>query len=319
LALPRRSLRLAGVTLEDLRAFVAVFETGNLSAVARKLGCTQPAVRHHVARLEKDLGVPLFERRPKGVRPTAAGQLLYEGLRNGLNCIEGGIKDVRRWRDGEAGELTVTTGGTTVRHILREAVVDLRRRFPAAVLRFEPANSTDECLENLRRDGADLAFITMRPGARGVEQRTALEVPMVLVVPGGDPLRRRRVQISDLREIRYVALPRGTSTYSVIDSVLRDRGVSLRPTATVDDFDTAVLFVQLGLGHAIVPAIHARNLLDGQQARAVEIVGFPPIALGWAARRFGSLTPLACEFMRLFSARARRWPRIRGLTVTAAP
>jgi DNA-binding transcriptional LysR family regulator len=308
------------VTLEDLRAFVAVFETGNLSAVARRLGCTQPAVRHHVARLERDLGVALFERRPKGVRPTAAGQLLYEGLRTGLNSIEGGIQDVRRWRDGEAGELTVTTGGTTVRHILREAVVDLRRRFPAAVLRFEPASSTDQCLENLRRDGADLAFITMRPEARGVEQRTAVEVPMVLVVPEGDPLsRRRRVQIGDLREIRYVALSRGTSTYSVVERVLRDRGVSLRATATVDDFDTAVLFVQLGLGHAIVPAIHARNLLDGQQARAVEIVGFPPIALGWAARRFASLTPLACEFMRLFSARASRWPSMRGLTVAAAP
>jgi len=306
------------MTLEDLRAFVAVFESGNLSAVARKLGCTQPAVRHHVARLERDLGVPLFERRPKGVRPTAAGQLLYEGLRTGLTCIEGGLKEVRRWRDGEAGELTVTTGGTTVRHILRDAVVAFRRRFPSAVLRFEPANSTDQCLEILRRDGADLAFITIRPEARGVEQWTAIEVPMVLVVPGDDPLsRRRRIPVAELQEIRYVALPPNTSTHSVVERVLRNQGVSLRATATVDDFDTAVLFVQLGLGHAIVPAIHARNLLEGAQARAVEIVGFPPISLGWAALRSASLTPLAREFMRLFSVRARKWPKIRGLAVAS--
>ena len=306
------------MTFEDVRAFVAVFETGNLSVVARRLGCTQPAVRHHIARLEKDLDTPLFERRPRGVRPTAAGRLLYEGVRTGLNAIDIGVREVRRWRDGETGDLTVTTGGTTVRHLLRDTVVGFRRRFPSASLRFEPANSTDQCLEVLRRDGADLAFVTMRPAAPGVQQWAALELPMVLVVPGDDPLaRRRRVQILDLQGIRYVALPQGTATYAKVESVLRQAGVTLRPSTTVDDFDTAVLFVQLGLGHAIVPAIHARNLLGGSDARALEIVGFPRISLGWAALRFASATPLAREFMRVFSVAARKWPRIPGLAVAS--
>jgi DNA-binding transcriptional LysR family regulator len=306
------------MTLEDVRAFVAVFESGSLSAVARSLGCTQPAVRHHVARLEKELGVSLFERRPKGVRATPAGRLLYEGLRTGLSCIEGGVKDVRRWRDGEAGELTVTTGGTTVRHLLRETIVSFRRRFPSAVLRFEPANSTQQCLETLRRDEADLAFVTIRPGAQDVRQWTAVEMPMVLVVPRDDPRSRRsRIQIRDLEGLRYVSLPRYTSSYALVHDVFRDHGVPLAATVTVDDFDTAVLFVQLGLGHAIVPAIHARNLLRGSGARALAIVDFPRIALGWATLRSAALTPLAREFVRLFSATARRWRRIKGLEVAA--
>jgi DNA-binding transcriptional LysR family regulator len=304
------------VTLEDVRAFVAVFESGNLSAVARSLGCTQPAVRHHIARLEKDLAVSLFERRAKGVRATAAGQLLYEGLRTGLNCIEGGVRDVLRWREGESGELTVTTGGTTVRHLLRDTVVEFRRRFPSAVLGFVPAHSSQHCLELLQRDAADLAFVTIHPGETGLRQWTAIEVPMVLVVPAEDPLSlRRHVQIEELQSIRYVALPKGTSTYAVIDSVLQKHGVTLRASATVDDFDTAVLFVQLGLGHTIVPAVHARNLLSGSDARALEIVDFPRIALGWAALRFASLTPLSREFIRLFSATARKWPKLKGMVL----
>jgi DNA-binding transcriptional LysR family regulator len=306
------------VTLEDVRAFVAVFEIGSLSAVARKLGRTQPAVRHHVARLEKELGVALFERRPKGVRATPAGRLLYEGLRTGLSCIEGGVKDVRRWRDGEAGELTVTTGGTTVRHLLRETIVSFRRRYPHALLRFEPASSTQQCVETLRRDEADLAFVTIRAGASDIQQWTAIEMPMVLVVPGDDPRsRRRRVRIRELPDLRYVSLPRYTSSYALIHDVFRDRGVPLAATATVDDFDTAVLFVQLGLGHAIVPAIHARNLLRGSDARALEILDFPRIALGWAALRSAALTPLAREFVRLFSVTARKWRGIRGLQVAS--
>jgi DNA-binding transcriptional LysR family regulator len=308
------------VTLEDVRVFVAVYELESLSAVARRLGRTQPAVRHHVARLERELRVPLLERRPKGVAPTAAGRVLYEALRAGLSAIHGGIRDVERFRDGEAGELRITTGGTTVRHLLREAVVRFRSRFPDALLRFEPTNSTRQCLETLLRDEADLAFVSIGGEARALEQRVALEVPFVLVAPTGDPrARRKRVEIGDLQGLRYISLPTRTATYAMIDRVFGEHGIRLETTATVDDFDTAILFVELGLGHAIVPAIHARQLRGSAHARAVPIAGFPAASLGWAARRWAALTPLALEFVRIFSDRARRWRDIPGLRVAPPP
>lgn len=300
--------------------FVAVYEHESLSAVARRLGCTQPAVRHHVARLEGELRVALFERRPKGVTPTAAGRVLYDAVRVGLSAIQGGIRDVERFRDGEAGELRITTGGTTVRHLLREAVVRFRRRFPRAMLRFEPANSTRQCLETLLRDEADLAFVSIGGEARALEQRVALEVPFVLVAPATDPrARRRRVEIRDLHGLQFISLPPLTATYALIDRVCAEHGIRLETTATVDDFDTAILFVELGLGHAIVPAIHARQLRGSSQARALPIAGFPAASLGWAARRWGALTPLAVEFVRIFSGVARRWRGIPGLRVAPPP
>lgn len=61
------------MTLEDLRVFVAVCRAGSLSAVARELACTQSAVSQHVKRLEREAGVSLLERRPRGVVPTYAG------------------------------------------------------------------------------------------------------------------------------------------------------------------------------------------------------------------------------------------------------
>jgi DNA-binding transcriptional LysR family regulator len=308
------------VTLEDARVFVAFYELESLSAVARRLGCTQPAVRHHVARLERELRVALLERRPRGVLPTAAGRVLYEALRAGLSAIQAGIRDVERFRDGEAGELRITTGGTTVRHLLREAVVRFRRRFPNALLRFEKGSSTRECLETLLRDEADLAFVSVGGEARALEQRVALEVPFVLVAPTGDPrARRRRVEIGDLHGLPFISLSPQTATYALIDRVCAERGIRLETTATVDDFDTAILFVELGLGHAIVPAIHARQLRGSSRARAVPIAGFPAASLGWAARRWGALSPLAVEFVRLFSGVARRWRGIPGLRVVPLP
>jgi DNA-binding transcriptional LysR family regulator len=90
-------------------------------------------------------------------------------------------------------------------------------------------------------------------------------------------------------------------------------------TATVDDFDTAILFVELGLGHAIVPTIHARQLRRSSQAHAVPITGFPAASLGWAARRWEALTALALELVRIFSGVARRWRGIPGLRVVPPP
>src|SRR4029453_3020232 len=118
------------VTLDDLRVFQAVCESRNLSAVARALGRTQPAVGQHGARLERELQVTLLERSRRGVAPTAAGSILHEAASAGLGAIALALREIARLRAAEAGRLSVATGGTTVRHFLREAVIAFRRRHP---------------------------------------------------------------------------------------------------------------------------------------------------------------------------------------------
>lgn len=72
------------VTLDDLRAFVAVCEAGSLSAVARDLGCTQSAVSQRVKRLEREAGIGLLGSRPRGVAPTQAGRILHRAAADGI-------------------------------------------------------------------------------------------------------------------------------------------------------------------------------------------------------------------------------------------
>ena len=75
------------MTLDDLRVFTAVCEAESLSAVARALGRTQPAVSHHVSRLERELGIALLTRGPRGFALTPAGQLLYDASSAGLGAL----------------------------------------------------------------------------------------------------------------------------------------------------------------------------------------------------------------------------------------
>lgn len=93
--------------LNELAAFEAAAETGSFSAAARQLGMTQSAISHHVANLEADLGVRLFERVWRGVRTTEAGAALHEALSRGLDLVDAGLTAARSI--GARRQLTVHT------------------------------------------------------------------------------------------------------------------------------------------------------------------------------------------------------------------
>ncbi len=85
------------MTLDDLRVFVAVCRAGSLSAVARDLSCTQSAVSQHVKRLERETGVQLLERHPRGVAPTSAGQILRAAAADGIAGLDSAFATSRSW------------------------------------------------------------------------------------------------------------------------------------------------------------------------------------------------------------------------------
>jgi putative choline sulfate-utilization transcription factor len=93
--------------LNELAVLEAAARHAGFSAAGRELGLTQSAVSHHVARLERELGVPLFRRVWRGVVLTEAGAGLYEALRRGFATIDAAVEAVRF--EGGRGHLTIVT------------------------------------------------------------------------------------------------------------------------------------------------------------------------------------------------------------------
>ena len=81
---------------------------------------------------------------------------------------------------------------------------------------------------------------------------------------------------------------------------LASRGGRLTVAHTVDTEGTAILFVELGLGHAVLPAVQASAVASRLGLRALPIRGLPPMSFGWAARNFDLLSAAAQEFLSLF-------------------
>ena len=103
------------MTLEDLRIFVSAAEAGSMGELARSLGCTQPAVAHHVRRLEQELGARLLERTRRGVTLTDAGRALYERATAALAALRTAEAEVALLRGDSDGALAIAASSGTVR------------------------------------------------------------------------------------------------------------------------------------------------------------------------------------------------------------
>ncbi|MFF5719533.1 LysR family transcriptional regulator [Streptomyces buecherae] len=285
------------MTLDDLRAFLAVCEAGSLSAVARDLSCTQSAVSQRVRRLERELGLPLLERQPRGVAPTAAGRLLRHAAHDGIGALDLAVRQLREIRDGAAGTVRITTGAISVRHFMSQAVVSFRARHPQVGLEFQTSNSGRGCLDALAADTADLAWITIGPPVRGVQQRPVISLPWVLAVRADDPLATRAaIGPDDLADIRHIRLPENSTSRRSLDGHFAQHGTEPDASTSVADWDTAMLLAELGLGHAIVPTLPNWRAAEHPGLRLVPIPALPPLATGWAVRRWETLSPAALAF-----------------------
>ncbi|MFG2334954.1 LysR family transcriptional regulator [Streptomyces yangpuensis] len=286
------------MTLDDLRVFVAVCRAGSLSAVARDLGCTQSAVSQHVRRLEKQTGTGLLERHARGVVPTEAGRIVQAAAADGLAGLDGALRRVEDLVRGGGGTVRVTTGATTVRHFMSEAVVSFRRGHPGVSLEFQTENSSRSCFDALAAGDLDLAWITIGAPVRGIELRPVMELPWVLAVGADDPLAGRTgLTPADLADVRHIRLPENSASRAHLDAALAESGIHVRSDTSVADWDTALLLAELGLGHAVVPALPGWQVpgTDGP-LRLVPIPALPPLAVGWAVRRWAALAPPALAF-----------------------
>ena len=221
---------------------------------------------------------------------------MFTAARQGIGGIELALRRLSELTQGEAGTVRITTGATAVRHFMSEAVVEFRFRHPRVNLEFLTSSSSASCFTALLEDDLDLAWVVM-PGGEvpGIELRPVMDLAWVLAMRGGEVYSDRAwIEVPELSGLRLIRLPEGSISGGTIDAALAE--VSLAADAGVADWDTALLLAELGVGHAVVPALPGWPLLGDGNMRLVPIRGLPPLTVGWAVRSWPALSPSARAF-----------------------
>jgi DNA-binding transcriptional LysR family regulator len=144
---------------DSYRAFVAVLETGSLSAAARQMGTSAPTIARHIETLEAALGVTLFSRSSTGLQASNAAQTLAPEIQ-AMVMAEAAVRRLASGEgDSERGVVRVTASEVVGTEILPQLLAGFYQRYPDIVVELSLTNEREDLL---RRD-SDIAVRMVRP------------------------------------------------------------------------------------------------------------------------------------------------------------
>ena len=143
-------------SMRALECLVTIVEQGSLTKAAAALHMSQPALSHQIAAIERELGTPVVERLPRGIRPTAAGLAAVAEARIALAAADRAVMAGRRVAAGAGGRIRIACAETMTAWVLVPVLRSWRRRFPDVELDLKEYTSADRMLEVLLRGDADI-------------------------------------------------------------------------------------------------------------------------------------------------------------------
>lgn len=250
--------------LRVLRYFVAIAESRSISEAARVLNMSQPALTSRIRELEKELGVELLVRRPRGVDLTAAGRQLHLDGQRLLRDARAMVDRARNMPQGLTGSLAI--GINILDAWAVGAIGTFRKQYPLVDLRLFPMTSGHQ-LEAMERTELDGGFMYSRPqndemlaGIPMRESRLVLAVARESALAANPPRR-----LADINGEDFIWIPRSSSAtyYDQMNECFRQSGFV--PKVVQEGADNAAMLglVAAGIGCTLVPAVDGWRGPDG--------------------------------------------------------
>jgi DNA-binding transcriptional LysR family regulator len=259
------------VSGRDLVAFVAAVESASVHGAADALGLTQSAVSKRIHALERRVGTQLLHRGRQGVRPTAAGQLLYPEAKHVLVSLARVARVAAIAGERAHHDLRLAASHTIGEFLLPTWLATLRGGGELHV-QVDVTNSPG-VLAELREGAVDVGFVEGNDALHGLEAMTLLRDELIVAVaPDHRWAGRRRLSPSELMNERYLARERDSGTRAVAAERLARHGVALTPALEIPSTQGLKRAV-LGGGYTIVSLLAARAEIDSGALCALSVRG----------------------------------------------
>jgi DNA-binding transcriptional LysR family regulator len=241
------------MNLKQLEVFYAIMNTGSVTAAARSLNVTQPAVSNVLKHAEQQLRFSLFERKGGRLYPTPEASDLLPDVNEIFGRLGTLNRVVQEMRDGRTGRLVIATSPTLVHEFLPRAVALLCQRSPKLHVSVRSL-PTALAVERVARREADMGIIYAPANDPGVDTEDLITTEIACVMPKTHPLAKKRyVDVGDLPGEAFISLGANTRLGTLIEDECRKANVP-PPQIGVEAGSSvaACLMVSEGAGIALV-------------------------------------------------------------------
>lgn len=246
---------------EQLTAFVAVLEEGNVTRAAESLHLSQSTVTHHLKSFQQVLGVRLLEQVGRNLRPTDAGRELGGSARSALRSLLDLNDAARSLSNVETGRIRIGASQTTVSHYLPAVLAEFLQGRPGLSVQVEPSNTARVC-EMVASAELDLGLIEAPATSQRLVEQILVRDEVVMVVAKEHPLaRQRRLGRPGLLKSRYLAREAGSGTELLAEAMLGEL-YRLVPRIQLGQMDAVRAAVYAGLGFAALPRLAVQHEIE---------------------------------------------------------
>ena len=310
------------LTIRQLRALAAVHRHKSVTAAARQLHLTQPAVTLQIRNLQALAGLPLIQRTGDGMLLTEVGRemlALSERIEAAITSCETALDMIA---GNTAGRISIGAV-STAKYFVPFAISGFSRLYPKVDISLFIGNR-QEIGTALRGYDLDIAIMGRPPVDIPMNVHLIGDHPHVIIAPTGHRLARKtRLTLSDLAGETFLTREPGSGTRGLMEQLFESARLSPTIGMTMSSNETIKQAVIAGLGIAFISAHTVATELDERRLVTLDVDGLPVVRQWFVlSRKDKVLLPPAQAMLEFLSAEGARFlPRTRGrlrLTRTSA-
>jgi DNA-binding transcriptional LysR family regulator len=240
------------LTLRQIEGFMAVVETGTISAAALQLRISQPAMSKLIAHLEEDAGLALFDRTKRRLALTDRGTRFYDEI----DRIFSGVRQVQKvaevLRREDQGQITIGVMPALAGAFIQRSVSNFLRERPKVFCSVQ-SHTSAQITELLATRRLDIGLVNGRVENRYIVSDNLLELPLVCIMPLGHPLEEKAViSPEDLDGHRFVAFDTDNVTGKRVADMMDAHKVRIDVVLVSNLSTTVCEFVAAGEGVSLI-------------------------------------------------------------------
>lgn len=238
----------------NAKTFVKIVESGSFTKAAELLGYSQAAVTAQIKAMEKELGVPLFDRIGKRVYLTNEGKTFLPHALNMLRAEDEAVNSIRQ--DGPlTGTLSICAPSSYADHVLPDILLKYRGLHPGVFISVRTSDYVDDTTQRLARGEIDF-LVRLDEGSSdpGFITIASRPEPLIFVTHPGNPiLSKDKPNVSEVVSSQFITSTREIGYSAILEKKLLMMGMELEPVMDIGSVEAIIRILLGGFGVALLP------------------------------------------------------------------